>query len=198
MILSRRSVLQIGGGFLAALPFGSVRAWGAEPVDINMSGNADGSLVWFDPIGLLIQPGQTVRWTNRDPATRTRRPPTTRTTRLIRCAFPAVHGPGTPTTFCRTSPSPSSSPRLESTIISASRTSMPGWSVASSSPAKPSRWPRHRPATYRKSQRRPSQVLRTSSEGDACMPDDRRSRSENEKIAVGDPIPNAMTTKNPT
>jgi plastocyanin len=67
VILSRRSVLQIGGGLLAALPFGSVRAWGAEPVDITMSGNADGSLVWFDPIGLLIQPGQTVRWTNRDP-----------------------------------------------------------------------------------------------------------------------------------
>jgi plastocyanin len=66
VILSRRGVLQIGGGFLAALPFGLGRASGAELVDITMSGNADGSLVWFDPIGLLIQPGQTVRWTNRD------------------------------------------------------------------------------------------------------------------------------------
>jgi plastocyanin len=36
-------------------------------VDITMSGNADGSRVWFEPIGLLIRPGQTVRWTNRDP-----------------------------------------------------------------------------------------------------------------------------------
>jgi plastocyanin len=67
VILTRRSVLQIGGGFLAALPFGAVRARGPEPVDITMSGNADGSRVWFEPIGLLIQPGQTVRWTNKDP-----------------------------------------------------------------------------------------------------------------------------------
>lgn len=67
MILSRRSLLRIGGGFLAGLPFGAVRVWGAEPVDITMSGNADGSRVWFEPIGLLLQPGQTVRWTNKDP-----------------------------------------------------------------------------------------------------------------------------------
>ena len=32
-----------------------------------MQGNADGSKVWFDPIGVLVQPGQTIRWTNRDP-----------------------------------------------------------------------------------------------------------------------------------
>ncbi len=32
-----------------------------------MRGNADGSKVWFDPIGVLVQPGQTIRWTNRDP-----------------------------------------------------------------------------------------------------------------------------------
>ena len=32
-----------------------------------MRGKADGSHVWFDPIGLHVQPGQTVRWTNRDP-----------------------------------------------------------------------------------------------------------------------------------
>ena len=31
-----------------------------------MQGNADGSKVWFDPIGVLAQPGQTIRWTNRD------------------------------------------------------------------------------------------------------------------------------------
>ena len=31
-----------------------------------MQGRGDGSHVWFDPIGLLVQPGQTVRWTNRD------------------------------------------------------------------------------------------------------------------------------------
>ena len=31
-----------------------------------MRGNADGSAVWFDPIGVLIGPGQTVRWINTD------------------------------------------------------------------------------------------------------------------------------------
>ena len=67
MILSRRSVLRIGGGLLAALPLASSRVWSAEAVDIIMSGNADGSKVWFDPIGLVVQPGQTIRWTNKDP-----------------------------------------------------------------------------------------------------------------------------------
>lgn len=66
MILSRRCVLQIGGGLLAALPFGGTSAFAAEIADIAMRGNTDGSLVWFDPVGLLIQPGQTVRWTNKD------------------------------------------------------------------------------------------------------------------------------------
>jgi plastocyanin len=66
VILSRRNALQIGGGFLAALPLSTMRALGEEPVDIVMSGNKDGSRVWFDPVGMLIRPGQTLRWTNRD------------------------------------------------------------------------------------------------------------------------------------
>jgi plastocyanin len=32
-----------------------------------MQGNTDGSHVWFDPLGLRIQPGQTIRWLNLDP-----------------------------------------------------------------------------------------------------------------------------------
>ncbi len=32
-----------------------------------MRGSADGSRVWFDPIGVLIDSRQTVRWTNLDP-----------------------------------------------------------------------------------------------------------------------------------
>jgi plastocyanin len=32
-----------------------------------MQGNTDGSHVWFDPIGLRIEPGQTIRWINLDP-----------------------------------------------------------------------------------------------------------------------------------
>ncbi|TIM44112.1 MAG: hypothetical protein E5Y56_16520 [Mesorhizobium sp.] len=32
-----------------------------------MQGRDDGSHVWFDPIGILIKPGQTIRWTNLNP-----------------------------------------------------------------------------------------------------------------------------------
>lgn len=31
-----------------------------------MGGRSDGSHVWFDPVGLLVQPGQAIRWLNRD------------------------------------------------------------------------------------------------------------------------------------
>lgn len=31
-----------------------------------MQGTADGSQVWFDPVGIRIEPGQTLRWTNLD------------------------------------------------------------------------------------------------------------------------------------
>lgn len=66
MMPSRRHVLRIGGGLLAGL------AWprptlAAEPVEIRMQGKADGSHVWFDPVGLHVQPGRTIRWINRDP-----------------------------------------------------------------------------------------------------------------------------------
>jgi plastocyanin len=36
-------------------------------VEIRMQGRPDGSHVWFDPIGVRVEPGQTVRWTNLDP-----------------------------------------------------------------------------------------------------------------------------------
>ena len=67
MILSRRTILRIGGGLLAALPLSTMRALGDERVDIAMIGNKGGSRVWFEPLGLLIPPGQTVQWTNKDP-----------------------------------------------------------------------------------------------------------------------------------
>jgi plastocyanin len=65
MRLSRRDTMKIGGGFLAGLllPSGT-RA--AEIIDIEMLGNRDGSKVWFTPVGLLVRPGATIRWTNRD------------------------------------------------------------------------------------------------------------------------------------
>ena len=32
-----------------------------------MQGNADGSNVWFDPVGIHIEPGHTITWINLDP-----------------------------------------------------------------------------------------------------------------------------------
>lgn len=67
---ARRSFIQTGGGVILAGLAGmaSLRVSHAEDViDIAMMGTPGGAKVWFRPIGLLIQPGQTVRWTNRDP-----------------------------------------------------------------------------------------------------------------------------------
>lgn len=66
MIISRRNALQIGGGILAGLAWPRL-ALASDPVEIRMQGNTDGSHVWFDPIGLRIEPGQTLRWINLDP-----------------------------------------------------------------------------------------------------------------------------------
>ena len=65
-MISRRHVLRTGGALLAGL------AWprpplAAEAVEIRMQGNTDGSHVWFDPVGLHVEPGQTIRWINLDP-----------------------------------------------------------------------------------------------------------------------------------
>ena len=62
MMPSRRDLLIGAAALLAPRP---VR--GAEPaVEIAMAGRGDGSHVWFDPVGVLVRPGQTVRWTNRE------------------------------------------------------------------------------------------------------------------------------------
>lgn len=68
MIVTRRGAIAVGGLLLAgrfAGPQG--RAWASGDAEIVMRGNADGSRVWFDPIGLQVQPGATIRWINRDP-----------------------------------------------------------------------------------------------------------------------------------
>src|ERR1039457_548900 len=59
MILARRRLLRLGGVFtlLHAEP---IRA--QEPVTIRMRSDTDGAHVGFDPVGLLIQPGPTVRF----------------------------------------------------------------------------------------------------------------------------------------
>jgi plastocyanin len=66
MMLTRRAFAAAGGSVLAGLLL--PQALSARSVaEIAMRGNADGSKVWFDPIGLLIQPGHVVRWVNKDP-----------------------------------------------------------------------------------------------------------------------------------
>lgn len=61
----RRLLLSAGGGLLlsAALPR---HARATDEVEIALAGTSNGSSVWFRPRGLLIQPGQTVRWINQD------------------------------------------------------------------------------------------------------------------------------------
>lgn len=66
MNASRRTMLWAGGSFLAGLAT-PVQARSGPVVEILMQGNAQGSDVWFDPIGIHVEPGQTIRWINRDP-----------------------------------------------------------------------------------------------------------------------------------
>ncbi|MER9982573.1 plastocyanin/azurin family copper-binding protein [Mesorhizobium sp. M0103] len=67
MTLTRREILSAGSGLAAALSLSCVAVWAGEAIQIGMQGRDDGSQVWFDPIGILIKPGQTVRWTNLNP-----------------------------------------------------------------------------------------------------------------------------------
>ena len=70
MNTGRRSFIQTGGSVILVGLAGmaSLRTSRAESViDVAMMGTPGGARVWFRPIGLLIQPGQTIRWTNRDP-----------------------------------------------------------------------------------------------------------------------------------
>jgi plastocyanin len=63
---SRRHILRTGGAFVAGLAWPRLPLASA-PVEIRMQGNNDGSHVWFNPIGLHLQPGQSIRWINLDP-----------------------------------------------------------------------------------------------------------------------------------
>jgi plastocyanin len=67
MMVSRRHALQIGGGFLAGLAIPRSALAGEGTVEVLMQGNTDGSHVWFDPIGVHVEPGQTIKWINLDP-----------------------------------------------------------------------------------------------------------------------------------
>lgn len=61
----RRLLLAAGVGLLLSAAV-SRRAGAANEVQISMSGTPTGSHVWFRPRGLLIQPGQAVRWVNHE------------------------------------------------------------------------------------------------------------------------------------
>ena len=67
MIVTRRRVLEVGGGLVAALAVAPAAGAAAGTVEVAMQGRSDGSVVWFDPVGVHILPGQTIRWINRDP-----------------------------------------------------------------------------------------------------------------------------------
>jgi plastocyanin len=67
---SRREFLKAGGLVLTGLGiaplFGTRLLASPEPKLIEMRSNALGSRVWFDPIGLYVQLGTTVRWIARE------------------------------------------------------------------------------------------------------------------------------------
>ncbi|WP_170415896.1 plastocyanin/azurin family copper-binding protein [Ruegeria atlantica] len=66
MNCTRRHALWLAGGTIAVCAV--TRSSGAQTVtDVKMRGSARGEKVWFDPLGLSVTPGSTVRFTNRDP-----------------------------------------------------------------------------------------------------------------------------------
>lgn len=60
-MVTRRRFLTAGGLGLAGLA-GPRLLRAGPPVEIRMRATERGEEVWFDPVGVLIQPGQTVRW----------------------------------------------------------------------------------------------------------------------------------------
>jgi plastocyanin len=63
-MLTRRQIIAAGGGLLAGRFLSAARvAVGAGAiVEVHMTSDPEGAHVGFDPIGILIEPGQTIRW----------------------------------------------------------------------------------------------------------------------------------------
>lgn len=63
-MVSRRDALRAGGLMLAGLvtSLSPLRAVAEPVVEIRMRSLDGGGRVWFDPVGLLVEPGTTVRW----------------------------------------------------------------------------------------------------------------------------------------
>ncbi len=59
-MLSRRTFLAAGAIVCGIVSAPAARA--ASLVEITMNSDPDGTTVWFDPVGVYVQPGQTVRW----------------------------------------------------------------------------------------------------------------------------------------
>lgn len=67
-ILSRRNFLMAGGLAAGHLLFGEapsirgVRERRAAPLEVRMRTSSRGADVWFEPVGLRVEPGRTIRW----------------------------------------------------------------------------------------------------------------------------------------
>ena len=66
MILTRRGLIGGGGGIAAALACPALLRAAPAVLEIEMIGRNGGAEVWFDPVGLGVEPGTTIRWINRD------------------------------------------------------------------------------------------------------------------------------------
>jgi plastocyanin len=66
MILTGRGVLGLGGGVTLLVLRPLAEAATSVTHEIRIRGDATGARVGFDPVGLRIRPGQTIRWTNGD------------------------------------------------------------------------------------------------------------------------------------
>ena len=65
-MISRRGLLRVGGLTLAGPLFLRSAAHAGGLIYVEMRGRPDGSAVWFDPVGVWVRLGESVRWTNRD------------------------------------------------------------------------------------------------------------------------------------
>jgi plastocyanin len=66
MRIGRRRMLLGGGSLATLLALRPVARAAGSVRQITMIGDSKGSHVWFDPVGLLVTPGETVRWVNTD------------------------------------------------------------------------------------------------------------------------------------
>lgn len=64
MSYSRRAFLGVAGA--GALSLFACTSGSTDPVEIEMRSGPNRSEVWFDPVGLFLPPGRTVRWVIRE------------------------------------------------------------------------------------------------------------------------------------